>query len=358
MYEIILINLTSTIPLLLILTYMIMHPINNKSIIKYYQIGLLLTIFLGLTEISLMANTSIVINTILNGIHFLLMILIGYYINLMILHKSKFKVLKAVLIMPIIIFILLLILNLKYHFIFIPNQNNNILLGTYYWIPYAFLSFYLSCALIGALNKKHEYLVFDQILLIGSLIWIICSIIIQVNNPSFVLINYTISIFYIIYLVILRDLNLRRDSATSVFNRFMYDLVLKKYDHKKDVIIITVDVNYLKMVNDQYGHLAGDLLLQAIGKSLKKAFHHHGYIYRVGGDEFCILINDYPLQLIANDFQKIEKSLHTIKQQYHIKQAISYGYVLYNYQEGSIYDAVNQADMYMYKYKQKVKQIK
>ena len=57
-------------------------------------------------------------------------------------------------------------------------------------------------------------------------------------------------------------------------------------------VLIVFDVNDFKMVNDDYGHLQGDICLAAIADCIKKAYACYGYCYRIGGDEFCVLLKN------------------------------------------------------------------
>ena len=57
-------------------------------------------------------------------------------------------------------------------------------------------------------------------------------------------------------------------------------------------LLIVFDVDNFKQVNDCYGHLQGDACLAAIAACLKKAYARCGYCYRIGGDEFCVLLKN------------------------------------------------------------------
>ena len=52
------------------------------------------------------------------------------------------------------------------------------------------------------------------------------------------------------------------------------------------------DVDNFKQINDRYGHTQGDICLAEIGHCIKKAYAHSGYCYRIGGDEFCVLLEN------------------------------------------------------------------
>lgn len=84
------------------------------------------------------------------------------------------------------------------------------------------------------------------------------------------------------------------DELTQVYNRRSYEEDLKRYeDHpiEDDLILFSVDVNSLKQVNDSLGHLAGDELIQGASLCITNAFSASGKVYRVGGDEFIVVVH-------------------------------------------------------------------
>ncbi len=57
-------------------------------------------------------------------------------------------------------------------------------------------------------------------------------------------------------------------------------------------MLVVFDVDHFKHINDRYGHLQGDVCLSEIADCIKKAYASYGYCYRIGGDEFCVLLKD------------------------------------------------------------------
>ena len=99
------------------------------------------------------------------------------------------------------------------------------------------------------------------------------------------------------------------DSLTGLNNKAAYTIM-------KDVIegevqmgrasftIIVMDVNNLKTINDSIGHEKGDLLLKHVSVCMRKVFV--GYpLYRIGGDEFCSIINDSEPQNLIDRLQSV-----------------------------------------------------
>jgi diguanylate cyclase (GGDEF)-like protein/PAS domain S-box-containing protein len=71
--------------------------------------------------------------------------------------------------------------------------------------------------------------------------------------------------------------------------------------------VVMIDLDYFKTINDTYGHLAGDQLLQGTGHRLQEALRKEDTIARFGGDEFVVLI---PKLKQAGDLVRIMKKLN------------------------------------------------
>jgi len=83
-----------------------------------------------------------------------------------------------------------------------------------------------------------------------------------------------------------------RDTVTGLYNRNGLDRFWKKYKGKDNLAVMILDLDYFKEVNDTFGHHAGDMLLRAVGKDLKRVTNKHQQAYRVGGDEFLIILKN------------------------------------------------------------------
>ena len=81
------------------------------------------------------------------------------------------------------------------------------------------------------------------------------------------------------------------DQLTGVGNRHAYGEKLEELDEKRPphFCIIMADLNGLKQTNDSLGHEAGDELIIGAARCIEQAFGETGSIFRIGGDEFCII---------------------------------------------------------------------
>ncbi len=141
------------------------------------------------------------------------------------------------------------------------------------------------------------------------------------------------------------------DELTGLLNRRAYvDRIqaLEESNESEDIVYISMDVNGLKVVNDNLGHVAGDELIRGAATCMKQCFKKYGDAYRTGGDEFIAIIKASSEQLneIRSDFDKTiaEWKGHLVD-----RIAVSCGYVEWNEcPELSIIEVAKLADTRMY----------
>lgn len=120
-------------------------------------------------------------------------------------------------------------------------------------------------------------------------------------NPWIIILTTWAGILTALALAVLarRNARLRRlgttDALTGVYNRNGGDWAVKRYlesheDHP--ALVMAVDIDNFKIINDVYGHEAGDRALCQFTKDMKKIFGRHTFITRNGGDEFIIFYGD------------------------------------------------------------------
>lgn len=80
------------------------------------------------------------------------------------------------------------------------------------------------------------------------------------------------------------------DSLTGLPNRLLFAQRLDEAMQRGEFVLIFVDLDDFKEVNDRFGHAAGDELLRAVGERLMRSLSSRDTLARIGGDEFAILI--------------------------------------------------------------------
>lgn len=146
------------------------------------------------------------------------------------------------------------------------------------------------------------------------------------------------------------------DKLTQCYNRRAYEndvLLYEANSPEDDFVLISMDVNGLKNVNDTLGHNTGDELLVGAAECMRQSFGDYGKVYRMGGDEFTAIIhaNTEQLEKLMADF---ENRLHRWSGKLLDNLSVSYGYVAKReYPNTAVRELANIADKKMYEKKAK-----
>ncbi|MCR5746742.1 MAG: GGDEF domain-containing protein [Lachnospiraceae bacterium] len=158
-----------------------------------------------------------------------------------------------------------------------------------------------------------------------------------------------------------------RDSLTGIRNKTAYDNEIEKL--RKEISdgldkygIGMIDLNFLKKINDEYGHDKGNLAIQNLCRIACNVFKHSP-VFRIGGDEFAVILknSDYEkADLLVKEFK--EKTNNNIDEDssepwVHVSAAI--GYALYDPKiDSTVEDVFKRADAEMYKCKEEMKAVR
>lgn len=148
------------------------------------------------------------------------------------------------------------------------------------------------------------------------------------------------------------------DKLTGVKNNTAYlqEVAFIKNDilqKKADFSVFVIDVNGLKYINDNFGHEVGNELIIKVTQMIAEVFGEEN-IYRIGGDEFAVILCDFP----EKECERYEKAFDEIveNQKGKIWVSASIGYATYNKKMDSTYESVfNRADEDMYDKKVRMK---
>ncbi len=142
------------------------------------------------------------------------------------------------------------------------------------------------------------------------------------------------------------------DQLTGVKSRRFYEEELKRLDVKENLplTIVLGDANGLKLINDSFGHIAGDELIHKIAEIIEKECRAEDVVARLGGDEFVILLPNTDADETEKIIKNINKSALKEKVQ-NLDVSISFGYETKRYEEEDIQDIFRKAENYMYKRK-------
>lgn len=142
------------------------------------------------------------------------------------------------------------------------------------------------------------------------------------------------------------------DSLTGVFNRSFFERKMKLNNSQDELpmSIIFVDINGLKLLNDIYGHEAGDELIRTVAKTLKNEVENKGEIARIGGDEFVVTLANMSYESVSLLSKKIKTEINKLEI-YGIPCSISVGFDTVKDITDSFDKIVANAEKEMYKQK-------
>ncbi|MCR5187436.1 MAG: sensor domain-containing diguanylate cyclase [Treponema sp.] len=121
----------------------------------------------------------------------------------------------------------------------------------------------------------------------------------------------------------------RTDELTGLLNRRAYEEDIyqqEDFTEKGSFVSVSMDVNGLKVVNDNLGHAAGDELLIGASQCIKESLGPYGKLYRTGGDEFIAILMCDKEQL-KKIFANFEKRMAKWKGKLVDSLSISYGFI-------------------------------
>lgn len=142
-----------------------------------------------------------------------------------------------------------------------------------------------------------------------------------------------------------------QDVLTGLGNRNLYEKNLEKYEILDSSVcfsVIVMDINGLKGVNDRYGHSEGDRLIRDGAECIRKAFSEIGECYRIGGDEFVVLMSDVKADAVFCR-EKLKEVLAEYNKGSEVPLAIAVGVAVKNAgTSGKLKELVKRADHDMY----------
>ena len=149
-----------------------------------------------------------------------------------------------------------------------------------------------------------------------------------------------------------------KDVLTDLGNRAAFMKEEQDLSPEESVGFIVMDINNLKHTNDCYGHQAGDELICSAADCISKVFQDKGNAYRIGGDEFVVIVKDATEEYLEQLLRRLEEAQEEKQKELGKpwKLQIAYGYAVHS-KENSYEELFRQADDRMYECKRRMKEI-
>ena len=188
-------------------------------------------------------------------------------------------------------YLLFLAATLPYGLVFSVSRENLYARGEYFYIyvaMYYAAMLYLMVATVrtaAAFQNRSRTLIYPLTLFLGA------ETVIQIALPSLHVTWLCVTLLSVLYYIYCSEMWNQLDALTGLLNQNSY-LNRTAEMRRSGGVLVVFDVDDFKQINDRYGHLQGDVCLAEIADCIKKAYARRGYCYRIGGDEFCVLLKD------------------------------------------------------------------
>lgn len=148
-----------------------------------------------------------------------------------------------------------------------------------------------------------------------------------------------------------------KDIPTGCYNRNAYSEDISMETTLAGIQLITFDLNNLKQCNDVKGHMAGDKYIADAAGMIQRVYQGLGKLYRIGGDEFCIIAKGVTEDVIVEKRKQLKDAIW----EYRYKNAdegfgIACGYAMHDpTTDKDIEETRHRADLLMYENKKEIK---
>ena len=227
------------------------------------------------------------------------------------------------------------------------DENNQFHRGPIGALPFIISGIYLLCLLFWSIQKyRLGYKKEGGIMVLMVFMSVVATGMETIFHFKFI-INGVGGISSVFYYLFLHTQTYKRDALTQALNRHSFYMDCEKYK-KTPTIIISVDINNLKIINDTGGHAQGDLAILTVAKILESVFVNEGRLYRTGGDEFVLLCPKQSQEKMCDLLKKVEIKLENTPYQ------IAWG--MASYQPFMDFEkALSESDEKMYRNKKEKK---
>lgn len=159
------------------------------------------------------------------------------------------------------------------------------------------------------------------------LLFSLSGIFLQTIEPSARVSWLTLAIGGVFFYLFYSNVITQTDALTLLLNRHSYESAVSHLDERAALVVF--DINDFKRVNDSYGHLEGDRCLRDVGRAIFQTYGKYGSCYRIGGDEFCVILLD-SLEGVEELNINFLENLSKLRKDNPVLPEVSIGYAIYN----------------------------
>ncbi|EIN5958856.1 GGDEF domain-containing protein [Vibrio cholerae] len=141
--------------------------------------------------------------------------------------------------------------------------------------------------------------------------------------------------------------NVYIDNLTRLNNRHFLNKISTKFIEHPHSVAAMIDIDHFKKINDQYGHITGDRILQAVASCLRKNVRDGDTIIRFGGEEFLLLFQAHSNKEAWHMLDRLRQRVKDDHSLYGTTISIGFTFI-----DGSLPAAISRADTALYQAKE------
>lgn len=265
------------------------------------------------------------------------------------IHPAKAHRLLSVLLVP---HTLLEFVSMWLGLTFFVDANNVYVHCSLYFIYYAAYFLGIVFLIVQVIGFSRRYQSQNRVSLFMIMGFILLGIFWQVFDSATRVVWLAVAMGNMMFYIYYCDILQQTDNLTQLLNRRNYDNCMK-LAHRPAVIVMA-DVDDFKAVNDRSGHLFGDVCLSEVGGALMSAYGRYGKCYRIGGDEFCVVL-ERGLDCVEKMNDAFRDSMDARRRAEPNLPFVSIGYAAFDPSAMTVQEALRAADQMMYAAKQEAK---
>lgn len=323
---------------------------------RYFIYAVLINIGLLISEIGRNAGEKWQIRwlmILMNMLNYGLAPFLPYCITLM--NRKCWKAMEKIAMIPAALIFVIALTSQWTGLLFYIDSSNHYSRGPLYVVSLAVSLVYFLWLAKTSFREYRDADVAEKVYLLAILMLALLGVLLQTVFTGVSSMWTTTGICLVLYYTFGLELSNKYDVLTGVRNRRAFDNHRENLFPGRNYCVLVFDINGLKPVNDNMGHEEGDKLIMGVAGILANSFYGIGKIYRIGGDEFCIICDEKSEARITAALVDMEQSIIRInrgsKNRFTI--SVSYGMEIHGSDDARDYREVfNSADGKMYEMKQ------
>jgi len=264
--------------------------------------------------------------------------------------KKRIILILTPLVLNVIVYLLMFIPGAKEAVVYFTESEGDLHFnaGPLRFCSHVISGIYIAYLVYMSINNISKKDFGHGLTIISCALLVVIAVVIEAffnDNDTIYVLSTTIAFSTVIYYLYLYVERSQIDALTGLYNRETYYRDVERLG-KSIVGIVQFDMNGLKYINDNFGHLEGDKAIVTIANMIKCSAENNMYAYRIGGDEFILIAINATLPQLNDTIKKFKDKI--AQTDYHC----SIGYSIRESKQQSVTELFKEAERKMYEDKE------